>query len=778
MAAAMTEEVQKKNTDCVYFLASPLTCKKGSDCEFRHSESARNNPRDCWYWLSGSCLNSNCAFRHPPLEAIPEGELAAGGRSRVPCYYFMQGYCAKGDKCSFMHGMPTASVAEVSQKASKPSVTKTEVPDNQTSANKGNGSATSKTSFEFYEATPFEVPPQKSSNEVVKDVDVHAANRLPEGSDSSAPARSRLPQSTLSERSKQVTAMNGRLNQVHSSDDKFLHQEAQMEEEPVCDFQHGEEGLGQEPFGEDQIHDGTESEEMWEESSFDVLVDDGGTDQLIYADDLDYLNQYDALVDQLTRGADGFVDFDYDHAGAYGQYYDAEYELATYDAYEQQLVYDQLGSLDPEDGMQPVVAFKNRQGKDMLPRDRRDLSFDGEARSANVGSNDLRNHIVKRRRAEKNQKYGEDYNRRRHQGNGSQHNRRHQDGHFKQQEGPGRRNMSPKLGSRSNRQYPGRGEFPGGRQFHGLFVESGTKRPFRDLASDHEEMGAERGSGKKFRGMNDTYKSKARKERGRPAASGVDEALGRRGHQQSKKVESKKEDSSFVAPKTLAQIKAEKLKASQEGGSVGQHEVDIERNGFTEDSLKNHGSLLGSKISQGSLKEPISKDLTRLAKPVTGMESDFEGPKPLSLILKQKRREEGEGEARDHRHEKSPRNDGARVGLKPTSYLGGGPFSSADSLIVHDNSKGRTTHPLDHGSRAFEEKRSQLQSAASLASFSTSSTRRQQQADTHSSRLEREVDPAFDTEDGVDVGDNVMEDVDYDDDDEDDFAKQLGGFLS
>ncbi|RVW47489.1 Zinc finger CCCH domain-containing protein 32 [Vitis vinifera] len=61
----MEDELQKRNTDCVYFLASPLTCKKGMDCEYRHSEGARLNPRDCWYWLSGSCLNPACAFRHP-----------------------------------------------------------------------------------------------------------------------------------------------------------------------------------------------------------------------------------------------------------------------------------------------------------------------------------------------------------------------------------------------------------------------------------------------------------------------------------------------------------------------------------------------------------------------------------------------------------------------------------------------------------------------------------------------------------------------------------------
>ncbi|KAG9442352.1 hypothetical protein H6P81_018206 [Aristolochia fimbriata] len=89
MASASTapisaeEEAMKRNTDCVYFLASPLTCKKGSECEYRHSEGARMNPRDCWYWLNGNCLNPKCSFRHPPLDGFlgTSGGIASVGSS-------------------------------------------------------------------------------------------------------------------------------------------------------------------------------------------------------------------------------------------------------------------------------------------------------------------------------------------------------------------------------------------------------------------------------------------------------------------------------------------------------------------------------------------------------------------------------------------------------------------------------------------------------------------------------------------------------------------------
>ncbi|XP_076960192.1 zinc finger CCCH domain-containing protein 17-like [Bidens hawaiensis] len=113
------DEVLKRNTDCVYFLASPLTCKKGSECEFRHSDAARVNPRDCWYWLNGNCLNPKCAFRHPPLDGLlgsdgatpmvppasaPHATAYAVPKQGVACIYFQKGYCLKGPLCPFLHG--------------------------------------------------------------------------------------------------------------------------------------------------------------------------------------------------------------------------------------------------------------------------------------------------------------------------------------------------------------------------------------------------------------------------------------------------------------------------------------------------------------------------------------------------------------------------------------------------------------------------------------------------------------------------------------------------
>ncbi|KAK1320500.1 Zinc finger CCCH domain-containing protein 19 [Acorus calamus] len=131
------EEAVKKNTDCIYFLASPLTCKKGNECEYRHSENARMNPRDCFYWLNRNCLNPKCSFRHPPLDPLVGTPLSTSSsghfplvqsalpaqvsavnvsashnpnKQNVPCIFFQKGFCLKGDKCPFMHGpQPTSN---------------------------------------------------------------------------------------------------------------------------------------------------------------------------------------------------------------------------------------------------------------------------------------------------------------------------------------------------------------------------------------------------------------------------------------------------------------------------------------------------------------------------------------------------------------------------------------------------------------------------------------------------------------------------------------------
>lgn len=142
------DEFLKRNTDCVYFLASPLTCKKGSECEYRHSDIARVNPRDCWYWLNGNCLNPKCAFRHPPLDGllgtdvstpmapppVPTPHPAPYGAPKqgVACIFFQKGFCLKGHLCPFSHGPPNSVNNKLGQPGSANPVTeppKVSIPD-------------------------------------------------------------------------------------------------------------------------------------------------------------------------------------------------------------------------------------------------------------------------------------------------------------------------------------------------------------------------------------------------------------------------------------------------------------------------------------------------------------------------------------------------------------------------------------------------------------------------------------------------------------------------
>ncbi|CAM6127657.1 unnamed protein product [Calypogeia fissa] len=175
----------KKNTDCVYFLASPLTCKKGNDCEFRHSESARVNPRDCRYWLLGNCLNWDCPFRHPPLEGRPTVAAAAapgsgGGtnKSRVPCYFFSQGYCAKGDKCPFLHVTPAVPKPPATQGPVKvaPPVSVPEPNEKEKDTAASNGVEATSAPAAASEPQPTEVRPAHTSGAQSKQKDMRTVS--------------------------------------------------------------------------------------------------------------------------------------------------------------------------------------------------------------------------------------------------------------------------------------------------------------------------------------------------------------------------------------------------------------------------------------------------------------------------------------------------------------------------------------------------------------------------------------------------------------------------
>ncbi|WJX46892.1 hypothetical protein P8452_33638 [Trifolium repens] len=323
------DEALKRNTDCVYFLASPLTCKKGNECEYRHSEYARVNPRDCYYWLNGNCLNPKCSFRHPPLDgligtptataaagpSVPAPQIAASpathapynsSKQAVPCIFFQKGYCLKGDRCAFQHGPIPNNGSKIAtqgsmtnQGAENPSFKKPfggiEKHTQERKTSQGNVAT-----FGGAEAKPvqkFETAPQKNIFKLEKRVAPPSA-----GFDSEA-SRFKTPSSPPA---------NGpnvsRSNRVH---------------QPRVPDDHS-------------FHSGKDSDEFLRESSpgFDVLV----ADELRNSDYYHGEDEFGKARGQDERGLDSLNEFDVGHSADYSLAADIDRERFRgpqgYDSYD------------------------------------------------------------------------------------------------------------------------------------------------------------------------------------------------------------------------------------------------------------------------------------------------------------------------------------------------------------------------------------------------------------------------------------------------------------
>ncbi|XP_053676245.1 zinc finger CCCH domain-containing protein 11A-like [Anopheles nili] len=81
--------------DCYFFYYS--TCKKGSNCEYRHEPAALGHEKTCKMWAEGKCYNRTCTMRHMKIEKP---------RSATPCFWEDQpGGCRK-PHCVFQHKIP------------------------------------------------------------------------------------------------------------------------------------------------------------------------------------------------------------------------------------------------------------------------------------------------------------------------------------------------------------------------------------------------------------------------------------------------------------------------------------------------------------------------------------------------------------------------------------------------------------------------------------------------------------------------------------------------
>ncbi|KAJ7978889.1 Zinc finger CCCH domain-containing protein [Quillaja saponaria] len=277
----MEEDLLKRNTDCVYFLASPLTCKKGDDCEYRHNEIARLNPRDCWYWLAGSCLNPICSFRHPPLDGhtgVPSESTDCSlpvNKTKVLCYYFFSGFCNKGDKCSFLHDPDDNS------SAGKLASTDTIILENKTSAGNNTDSVSA--------PTEMHVNPSESAPNVTLDFKVQP-NHLQHLVPKNISQQSALPRISSYEYEAIATKSASKLPA-----EGFIH---------LCTEQSSEE----------QVNNHVEPDERWESSSgFNVIVNNK-SENFGYEDDSEYLLDLDR---ECSEPNDCFLGYEFEEPVEY-----------------------------------------------------------------------------------------------------------------------------------------------------------------------------------------------------------------------------------------------------------------------------------------------------------------------------------------------------------------------------------------------------------------------------------------------------------------------------
>ncbi|XP_050213273.1 zinc finger CCCH domain-containing protein 34-like [Mercurialis annua] len=352
---------QRRNTDCVYFLASPLTCIKGMECEYRHNEIARLNPRDCWYWLAGNCLNPACAFRHPPLEIHaeepPESSLSSlpANKTNVPCYFFFHSFCNKGDRCSFMHG-PDANISTGNSGNSASGIKEEISLDNKRTIGNNIVSAPTEAHANLSEAAAKAFTDLKVQPKV--DFQFCAPEKIAVGSPSPRIANSQCEEA------------------VTLKPDFMLHADSFTES--------SSHGYSDESSEED-VNDHVEPEES--SPGFDVLVD-GESENLHYEDHQNILLPYDR-EHNLHNNLSGYdfenvVEYDLPHYDAEDKYEDGDHHYLDFvnDVH----IFDDVGN-----GASPS---RNPMSDSFFPQKRKYVERNVSINGRRI---DLRDHLGKRR---------------------------------------------------------------------------------------------------------------------------------------------------------------------------------------------------------------------------------------------------------------------------------------------------------------------------------------------------------------------------------------------
>ncbi|CAN4096410.1 unnamed protein product [Withania somnifera] len=488
------------------------------ECEYRHSEIARLNPRDCWYWLAGSCLNPTCAFRHPPLESRsetssklappPNKSAVPVNKTNVPCYYYFSGYCNKGERCLYLHRPDDDTTAWKSSKVA--------------SGVPGGSTAEKKTSAGS-ETGPSAVEKHDKSYETSK-VDLHLmTNNVGEQS---------VSHENSGFYSEEATAVG--------LDSLF----------PAEGFTHEGSDLSPNQSSDEEVEDNVEREE-WLESSpgFDVLVDDR-IEGLSHEDDHKYVlhhNMEDRELDERYARYDFENSLEYDPAYPHMGIVSDEEQDASYYNIENHEINEYVGKTIIPAHRRQSVRRKRELPREPAFRGRGNVDLRDFLKKRRVNESDPSNHLS--RRFDLSRLSAREQGRDRHRPQGS-------------------RRMPQRLASKVD---------SSNASFSSGFVDSANR-----LKKLRQSQGSSYRQQQHFK---DRIRGRSRPFANEPP---------RRMNYRKRMTEV---PTMFCAPKTLAQIREEKRK--------GRADVN---------------SFEGTGPSGGSERE------------------DFSGPKPLSEILKDKRR--------------------------------------------------------------------------------------------------------------------------------------------
>lgn len=215
-------------------------------------------------------------------------------KPNVPCYFFFNAYCIKGDQCPFLH--------EITQKISKtaPEPTPSNPPQTKTST----GSDTGPASVEV----PATTNPSESTSELVKQSHSKEVQEPAPGSVSEESS----PSSESSARECEELG-------IKMCDSPL----------PPVEYINGSnEHPSQDPSSDEPDKDMVEHDEWWESSpGFDVLVDDG-SEQLAYPDDAEYLLAQERESEMLHHH---LLQYDFEDSAGYDP---MGYPNVGYDPYE------------------------------------------------------------------------------------------------------------------------------------------------------------------------------------------------------------------------------------------------------------------------------------------------------------------------------------------------------------------------------------------------------------------------------------------------------------